>query len=187
MRFDDKDHARVEAEVVQFATDHGWLVGAATYHQAMPDPVVTALSRCWDPAALYIRGRADRCAVKEEHCVLFEVKTNPGKWTRAAIEALPLSYYIRLEIPCLYIWRDHGEDFAFWTTELPVIDVIFLPRRFSQLHRFFRKQFTKDFPDVEIVETPGTSGSDDPFVVIRRDAIQERGVDWKQVFTAEDV
>jgi hypothetical protein len=177
------DHDRLESEVIAHATAHGWVVGCATYHTVMAEKVREALSRCWDDAALYIRGRADRCAVKNQRCILFECKTNPGPWLRASIEALPLSRYVRLGVPCLYIYRDRqGTDFAFWTTDLPTIDVIFLPDRFPELDRFYRARLEQAFPGVEIQSLWGTNGSGDPFAVIRPESLIEKSIDWKSVF-----
>ena len=182
---DDPHHAALEAEIIFVAEGYGWLVGAATYHAAMPDPVKLALSRCYDVAALYVRARADRVAVKGPRCILFEAKTNPGKWLRASIEALPLVHYIRLGMPCLYIYRDvkDGYEAGFWTTDMPTIEVVMIPDRWSAAMRtFFTTQFRSVWPEVEIASIPSTNGSGDPYVCITREALTAKGVEWRLIF-----
>jgi hypothetical protein len=184
---DDPHHAALETEVIAFAEAHGWAVGSATYHTVMPEAVKIALSRCYDPSALYVRGRADRVAVKGQHCRLFEAKTNSGRHLRASIEAGPICHYISTGIPCLYIYRDVKDGFeaAFWTTAMPCIDVVFLPELWTPpLQRYFQTQFRRVWPHVDIAPLPRTNGSNDPFVVIRRDALAERLVDWRAMFAA---
>jgi hypothetical protein len=151
----------------------------------MPEPVQNALRRCWDPAALYVRARADRVAVKDQSCRLFEAKTNSGRYTRASIEALPITHYIRLGVPCLYVYRDVKDGFeaAFWTTAVPAIDVIFLPDRWTTpMKRFFRNQFQELWPETDIVEVPAVNGSNDPYVVMSRDSLAANALDWRTVF-----
>jgi hypothetical protein len=186
VRPDDPHHAQLEGDVIAHATACGYHVGSATYHTVMPEPVRDALSRCWDVAALYIRGRADRVAVRDQRCILFEAKTNSGPWPRAAIEALPLSFYVRLGVPCLYVYRDvtRGFELAFWTTNLPIIDVIFLPHRFSQLDQVYRQEFARVWPGIEIQALPGCNGSRDPYVAIRRESLEAVAVDWRAVFAS---
>ena len=181
----DPHHAALEAEIVACATAHGWTVGSATYHTVMADPVRLALQRCWDPAALYVRGRADRVAVKDQRCVLFEAKSNSGRWARAAFEALPVSHYIRLGVPCLYVYRDVKDGFetAFWTTAMPRIDVIFLPDRWSvQLRKFYRDAFGKVWPDTEITTIRAVNGSNDPYLAVSRESLVAAAVSWRDVF-----
>ena len=182
---DDPHHAALEAEIIFVAEGYGWLVGAATYHAVMPDPVKLALSRCYDHSALYVRGRADRVAVKGPRCILFEAKTNIGKWQRASIEALPLVHYLRVGVPCLYIYRDMKDSYeaAFWTTDMPTIDVVMIPRVWSSaMVMFFTAQFRSVWPDVEITLIPPTNGSGDPFVCITREALTAKGVEWRAIF-----
>jgi hypothetical protein len=153
----------------------------------MSEPVKLALSRCYDAAALYVRGRADRVAVKGPRCILFEAKTNAGKWPRASIEALPLVHYIRLGMPCLYIYRDMKDGFeaSFWTTDMPTIDVVLIPHRWpSAIGAFFTTQFRSVWPDVEIASLPGTNGSGDPFVCITRESLIAKAVEWRRIFAA---
>jgi len=185
----DPRHLALEREIIAFAELHGWIIGSATYHTVMAAPVVMALQQCWDPAALYVRGRADRVAVKENHCRLWEAKTNPGRWLRGAFEANPICHYIRLGVPCLYIYRDYrngnGFEAAFWTTAMPQIDVVFLPDRWdAALRRYFRQQFRAIWPDVDIQSWSGVNGSCDPYVLISRESLIAAAVDWQQVFAA---
>jgi hypothetical protein len=183
----DPHHAALEAEIIACATTYAWVVGSATYHTVMADPVVLALQRCWDPAALYIRGRADRVAVKDQRCVLFEAKTNSGCWPRGAFEALPIRHYIRVGVPCLYVYRDMKDGFeaAFWTTAMPAIDVIFLPDQWApSLLRYFRDRFQEMWPDVEVLHIPAVNGSNDPYLVLSRASMQAVGVDWRAVFSS---
>jgi len=192
MRIDPNDphHLALERDIITFAESHDWVIGSATYHSVMPQPVQLALQRCWDPAALYVRARADRVAVKENDCRLFEAKTNSGQWNRAAIEANPICHYIRLGIPCLYIYRDYKDGFeaAFWTTAMPCIDVVFLPDRWdAALRRYFRGQFRDVWPDVEIQSLSSVNGSCDPYVVISRESLTAVAVDWRAIFATVPV
>jgi hypothetical protein len=154
----------------------------------MPEPLRSALSRCWDPAALYVRARADRVAIREQQCVLFDPKTNSGSHSRASLEALPIINYLRLGIPCLFVYRDMKDRFetAFWTTTLPEVDAIFLPpQRTKELQNYYRVQLRQAWPDTDLVEhLPTNGGSNDPYVVIRREAFMACGVDWQQVFAS---
>lgn len=181
----DRHHAKLEKDVVDHAQAHGWCVGSATYHEAMPEPVKVALSRCWDPAALYVRGRADRVAVKDQRCILFEAKTNSGRHVRAAIEAGPLCHYHRLGIACLYVYRDvkDGYESAFWTTNMPEPDAILIPAAWSwPMRQYFRKQLRSTWPDQDVSLIPPTNGSNDPFVCFSRDQLNEKAVQWRNVF-----
>lgn len=183
----DPHHAALEADIVAHAIAHGWVVDSATYHRVMAEPVRLALQRCWDPAALYIRGRADRVAVKDQHCRLFEAKTNSGRWLRAAIEALPVSHYVRLGLPCLYVYRDVKDGFetAFWTTAMPRIDVIFLPDRWCEpLARYFRDRFMEVWPGTEIQTLPAVNGSHDPYLLLSRESMIAAAVSWRDVFAS---
>lgn len=185
----DPHHAALEAEIIAHAIDHQWVIGEATYHSVMPDPVRRALQRCWDPAALYVRGRADRVAVRGQQCVLFESKTNSGKHLRASIEALPVSHYVRIGVPCLYVYRDIKDAFesAFWTTAMPRIDVVFIPADWSDpMKRYFRREFHITWPEADIQDLAwSVNGSNDPFMLISRDALAEAFVDWRAVFAAD--
>lgn len=183
----DPHHAALEADVIAHATANAWAVGSATYHTVMPEPVRLALQRCWDPAALYVRGRADRVAVKDQRCVLFETKTNSGRYLRASIEALPVSFYIRLGVRCLYVYRDVKDGFeaAFWTDAMPSIDVIFLPDRWTtQLRQFFRDQFRHVWPDAAIQPIHAVNGSNDPYLCVSRESMIAAAVPWRDVFSA---
>jgi hypothetical protein len=183
-RTDDPHHQELEHDVITYGTTHGWQMGAGTYHSVMPERTIRALQCCWDPTALHVRARADRVAVKDQFCLLWEGKTNSGSKDRALFEALPLAFYVWNELRCLYIYRDvvRGYESAFWTTRLPEFFEILIPPRHPELHPHYRAMFARVWPSIQVTDFVPVNGSGDPFIAVTRDRLAACAVDWREVF-----
>jgi hypothetical protein len=181
---DCRGHSTLEAEISSHATGCGWLVASATYHDVMPEPMRIALARCYAPAALYVRFRADRIAVREQCCIPFEVKTTAG--ARFPVAALPLSHHVRQGIPVLYVLRHltTGREWAFWTHKLPAFCEVVIPDAWSERMRdYFTQRFYEIWPAAYIGTMPKNGGSNHPLIYFTFDALDAASIDWRQVFS----
>jgi hypothetical protein len=181
---DDKNHEELQRTVAAYLDELNYLVDAGPYHESMRDDTRKRLQEVFTPTSLYIRGRSDRIAVHEKVplCLMWECKTNAGRYRNAAIEALPLAYHVKLGVRVLYIYWDVVTDFqgAFWVKQLPPISRIKIPDRWNgELVQSFKEEFAIAFPDVGIDCGGRTSGSGDPFVLIREEHVRHM-LDWRK-------
>lgn len=101
-----------------------------------------------------------------------------------AIEALPICIHrlhCQIDAKCLYVYRDPFEDFecGFWVHDMPPVKVILIPQRWGHAWaEWFRGQFAKFLPDVDIIETGANGGSGDPFLLIEENAVKQLP-DWR--------
>lgn len=184
-------HKTLETDIAEYLDRKGFWVGAATYHEVLPDNIKRRLSAIYTPTALYLRGRADRIAVHKTGDVVieWEAKTHTsGQRHDMTLEALPLCHHMdnaNLGVICLYVYRDTdcGYECGFWTEQLNTRDVpvrvIMIPGRWNADQRaWYRKQFARVLPGVQIVDTGRNAGTGDPFLIIDESVV--RGLpDWR--------
>lgn len=190
----DLHHQILERDVTKYAESRGWLVGAGTYHDAMPQPVVNILRKIDTPMGLYVRGRSDRVAVRGNRCHLFETKTTNHEGSdRIPIEMLPLACHIELarsfDVAVLYVCRmvHCGFECGFFTSHPPVPAEFIIPawRWALWQQMWFHRIMTRVWPGVpiSIVDNMGRSG--DPFGWFSRNDLDAVGFDWRTVFDEE--
>ena len=181
-------HTELEAEVTEYLIDEGFLVAQAPYHTTMDDKMVKALQNLYTPTSMYVRSRADRIAVRERPPLVFEweAKTHASSYRHdCTIELYPVIAHIlkaRLDVRCLYIYRDpwKGYDFGFWIRELPEVRAIMIPDRWDDAWTSWYMSYCKRFfPKTPIRTGMRTRGSGDPFLIIDESIIKELP-HWKE-------
>lgn len=183
---DDLDHANLEKDVTTCFETYGFLVSQATYHSVMPNSIVKILQNLWTPTALYLRGRADRVAVRRNPpcAIQWEAKTHKSrKWHDMTIEVLPLCAHLALlsmGIKCLYAYRDKWarHNAGFWTYDMPDPRVIMIPLRWQTQDRnenwvsYCTGQIKHFFPNVPTRTIANNRGSGDPFAIIDESTVK---------------
>lgn len=187
IRTDHRAHVELEQEVIEYLKECNFYVESATYHETMLPEVVQILQCRFSSTALYLRSRADRCAIHKNLPIEFEweVKTHvSNQWKDLTLEALPL--FINADrqktfsVQCLYIFQVNAVKGAFWAWPLPKIrELRFPPRQEWQIHRQSLLRLARYYGIQKIIEKP-VSGSGDPFVVIDKSVIATMP-HWKKV------
>lgn len=185
---DDPNHAFLEKEVSSFLFERNYLMHEGTYHATMPAEMVKALIATSTPTALYLRSRADRVAVHPNGSTFeWEAKTVQKRTggSNFAIEALPLAHHYfksLLGAKIMYCCWDPRVDLhvGFWSSSLPTIIAIHLPQKYAGL----RQYLVHAFPDIQIIDRDNTRGSNDPYVLIGRSAMEAQQ-DWRDLIDAE--
>lgn len=120
-------HEVFENQMIAALIKRGYIVSSATYHETLPAQAVEILQRIYTPAALYLRTRADRIAIRRDLVFEFEVKTHENKrYSDMTIEALPLLHHmmkLNLGVDCLYMYHNPFERLyrGFWVSGMPPI------------------------------------------------------------------
>lgn len=190
---DYRPHAQLEKDVTSYLESSGFIVDSAPYHEKMKPQIIKTLQNIYTPTALYLRGRADRIAIKKYPPSVFEweAKTHQSrKYGDWCIESLPLCthkiIYDLLGIRCLYVYRDpfRGYDSGFWIKNIPTVRELKMPPRWNSnnsLKMYFLKVFKKIFPNTNISDMSyAPAGSGDPFVIID-ESIVKKLPHWKNL------
>ena len=199
----DPTHKALEQDAIDLFKEYGFSISEATYHSVMDDSVVKILQDLWTPTALYLRGRADRVAVRKSPpmALQWEAKTHESKkYHDMTLEVLPVCAYLalcRLGIDCLYVYRDPptiknkeivhlGYEKGFWICNIPDPRVIMIPQRWptQALNQVWTEK-CKDrirsfFPDTPIRITNQNYGSGDPFLIIDESVVVNLP-DWREI------
>jgi len=190
---DIEQHQRLEDDVSQFLIEQGFLVDDATYHDNMDERVVRVLQNIYTPTGLYLRGRADRVAVRGIPPMVFEweAKTHVSRARHdITVEALPLCHHIvkaRLDVKCLYCYRNEhkGHEVGFWIHDMPEPRIIMIPNRWRPTQQdWFEEKFREIIPGVDIRRIGRTRGANDPFVIIDESKIADMP-HWKDLILQE--
>lgn len=173
---DYEPHANLETDVTQYLESNGYIVDSAPYHDKMDKSIIKVLQNIYTPTGLYLRGRADRIAVKRNPPTVFEweAKTHKSQSRHdCVIEALPICTHLihakYLAVRCLYVYRNpfKNQDFGFWVHQIPPIRIIMIPGRWNKIQRqHFEQVFNLILPQVKVVSIGRTRGTDDPFLII---------------------
>jgi len=185
----------LEADVTQYLKSKGYAVDSAPYHNKMDKSVVNILQNIYTPTALYLRGRADRIAVRASPPIAFEweAKTRMDrKYCDCVLEALPLCTHLlharNLDTRCLYVYRNlfKSYDVGFWVHQMPPVHVIVIPSRWNELQKqYFKEVFKLALPQVRIEFRGKTKGSGDPFLIINESEIKKMS-HWKELIQEMD-
>lgn len=185
----DPHHAALQAEATAFIKEAGFYVGTLTYHDAWQDQpdLIDRLGQINGATAVYVRTQADCIAMHSTLPVTFlwDVKTNSGPYRNASFEAIPLVNYSRLEVRCLYIYRDAIDGFegGFWAHKPPPISRVVLPDRWQgKIRKWMERRLQKHWPDIPI-ESGTTNGSGDPFVLVQK-ADRHKMINWQEAVLA---
>jgi hypothetical protein len=179
---DHEPHKQLETDVAEFLESLDFAVEEMTYHDKMSDLVRERLSHIYTPTSLYLRGRADRSAIHRTKQIVFEweAKTHGGsKYHNMALEAMPFIHHLTRAqhcVRCLYCYRDpeRGYECGFWIEKHPPIWQIKVPSRWNgNLKFWFEQQFEMFLSDIPVMNLNGTGGSDDPFLLIKENDVQQ--------------
>lgn len=176
----DAVHDKLETDVKCWLENNGFYVPPPpTYHESWPKEMANAITKRYSLTALYLRGRADRCAIHKTLPFEFEWEAKTTKkYPNLAIEALPLCHHLSKAergVKCIYVCRDCREvprdfpnrGFVASAGDLPPIADISIPSRWNAATRNeFRRIFEKWFPGVPIHDNDYSNGSGDPWVRI---------------------
>jgi hypothetical protein len=173
-------HVTLEQEVIAQLQASGFYTSASTYHETMPPELVQVLQRRFSITALYLRSRADRCAVHKIQPVEFEweVKSHANpRYDDLTLEFLPLITNAERQrlygVKCLYIFRVNKIEGGFWSWPLPDIrELRYSPRQEWQEHRGLILHLASFYGIHKVIEK-AVSGSGDPFVVIDESVIRK--------------
>lgn len=185
---DDPHHKRLESDVADYLHQAGCFVFSLTYHDHCDPETIKALSRQFNPTALYIRGRSDRIACDGKSNVSFEweAKTSTGTRRSAAIELLPFLHHLakaELYVQCLYVYRNSivGQDAGWWMRDPPVVQRVMFPQaqRWGDTE-WLQKACAHLLPNTTIVRGGSSAGSGDPFLIIAGDVIDALP-DWRKL------
>jgi len=184
---ENQAHKKLEQDAKDFLSELGFLTDEATYHTVMNPEVKDRLSRIYTPTSLYLRGRADRIAVHKSLPLVFEweAKTHESRSRHdMLLEALPVCHHLikaQLGVECLYVYRNphKNHEAGFWVKDIPAARIIMIPSRWNADQiSWFKGQFKRFFPEIEIRSVGRTAGTDDPFLIIN-ESIVMRLPHWK--------
>lgn len=184
-----ESHSSLETRVESYLTARGFIVEHKnTYHDAFDPKTVQLLQKINTPAALSIRGRADKVAVHTTRPIVFEydAKSHVSQTHHnLTLEAMPLAHHVldsHIGARCLYVITDaSGQDRGFWTIKGLPIGKIHIPDRWSaQETADFEKYFKSVFKGVPIHTGTKSYGSGDPFVIIDRKQVEQMS-DWRKL------
>lgn len=198
----DPHHAKLESDVTDWLSTHGFFVESNTYHRkdkngnpVLDKRFIARLQSMKDINALIVRTSADRIAVHraQDYSFFFECKTNSDPTYRNfTIEALPMAMHrekAHLGARCLYVLRDVIQEIApgrsdccFWANELPEIESLWMLERHKGTE--IENRLKSVFDGIRIVYRDRLNGSGDPFVRILRDEVRRMFPCWKTAATA---